>query len=69
MNILLRILAIFLVTSLASCVLALGNDSSCCSEKAACDESCEEAAQAVMDMQCCLDAAALGQECAECTGK
>ena len=68
MNILLRILAIFLVTSLASCVLALGNDSSCCSEKEAC-ESCQEADQDVMDMQCCLDAAALGQECAKCADK
>ena len=65
MNTLLRILALFLVASLASCVVALGNEG-CCSEKAACDESCEEAAQAVMDMQCCLDAAALGQECAKC---
>ena len=68
MNILLRILAIFLVTSLASCVLALGNDSCRHLVKAAC-ESCQEADQDVMDMQCCLDAAALGQECAKCADK
>ena len=68
MNILLRILAIFLVTSLTSCVVALGNDSACCDEKKAC-ASCEEAEQEVMDMQCCLDAAALGQECAKCADK
>ena len=68
MNILSRILAIFLVTSLASCALVLGTDSSCCSEKAA-GESCVEADQDVMDMQCCLDAAALGQECAKCADK
>ena len=67
MNIILRAFAIFSMTFLCSCVVALGNESACKSCEGC--KSCEVSEEGVMNMQCCIDAAALGQECADCTGK